>query len=158
MRRSDGKRTSEGASVEIEFPVEFLVLGTPVSAQAKRRESIDQWQARIKDASQVALPEGHFATRGPIAIRLFYFPAAAMTGDIDNIVKPILDALRRYIYLDDRQIERLVVQKFEPERVFQFRVPSAILSEALDADRPLLYVRLSDDPYEDEEFSDDSAT
>jgi crossover junction endodeoxyribonuclease RusA len=38
-------------SVEFEFPLEFLVAGTPVSLQAKRRESVDQWKARIIDAS-----------------------------------------------------------------------------------------------------------
>jgi crossover junction endodeoxyribonuclease RusA len=41
-----------------------------------------------------------------------------MEGDLDNIVKPILDALSRHVYMDDRQIE------------------------------PVLYIRLSDDPYE----------
>jgi hypothetical protein len=152
MRRPESRRAGGTESVEIDFPVEFVVLGTPVSAQAKRRESIEQWQARVREASRVALPEGHFASPGPISITLFYFPAADMAGDIDNIVKPILDALRRHIYLDDRQIERLVVQKFEPGRVFQFNSLSAVLSEALGAEKPLLYVRLSDDPYEDEEF------
>jgi len=39
-------------SVEVEFPLEFLVAGTPVSLQAKRRESVDQWKARVIDASR----------------------------------------------------------------------------------------------------------
>lgn len=84
-------------SVEIEFPVEFLVAGTPVSLQAKRRESIDQWKTRVIDASRSILPEGHFATKNPVAATLFYFPAAEMAGDIDNIEKPVLDALGRHI-------------------------------------------------------------
>jgi len=46
-------------SVEIQFPVEFLVAGTPVSLSAKRRESVEQWKARIIDASRSILPEGH---------------------------------------------------------------------------------------------------
>ena len=49
-------------SVEIEFPLEFLVAGTPVSLSAKRRESMDQWKDRIIDTSRSILPEGHFAT------------------------------------------------------------------------------------------------
>jgi len=71
-----------------------------------------------------------------------------MEGDIDNIVKPILDALCRYIYIDDRQIERVWVQKFERDRIFQFSAPSATLSSAIEGNKPLLYVRLSDDPTE----------
>ena len=43
---------------------------------------------------------------------LFYFPAVEMAGDIDNIVKPVLDALGKHIYVDDRQVHRVLVQNF----------------------------------------------
>ena len=136
-------------SVEIEFPLEFLVTGTPVSLQAKRRESLDRWKARIIDASRSILPDGHFATKNPVAATLFYFPEAEMAGDIDNIVKPLLDALGEYIYVDDRQVHRVLVQKFEPEHLFDFGAPSPTLQNALKTTKPVLYIRLSDDPFED---------
>ena len=136
-------------AVEIEFPVEFVVEGTAVSQQAKRRESIDQWKSRIVEASRIALPEGYFATEAPLAITLFYFPAAEMPGDVDNIVKFILDALDKHIYMSDRQIQRVLVQKFEPGNVFGFSSPSPTLQDALNRPKPVLYIRLSDDPFED---------
>jgi crossover junction endodeoxyribonuclease RusA len=136
-------------SVEIQFPLEFVVDGTPVSLQAKRRASIDQWKSRIIEASRAVLPEGHFATEAPLAITLFYFPADSMEGDLDNIVKFILDALDKHIYLNDRQIHRILVQKFEPENVFDFASPSSTLKDALNKPKPMLYVRLSDDPFEE---------
>ena len=136
-------------SVEIEFPLEFLVVGTPVSLQAKRRESVDQWKARIVDASRSTLPEGHFASGNPIAATLFYFPDAEMAGDVDNIVKPVLDALGKHIYVDDRQVQRVLVQKFEPGNVFGFGTPSPKLQDALNRAKPILYIRLSNDPFED---------
>ena len=135
-------------SVEIQFPLEFVVEGTAVSLQAKRRESIDRWKSRIVEASRPALPEGHFATEAPLAITLFYFPRAEMEGDLDNIVKPILDALSRHVYMDDGQIERILVQKFEPEAVFEFGSPTTALQDALNRPKPVLYIRLSDDPFE----------
>jgi crossover junction endodeoxyribonuclease RusA len=130
-------------SVEIAFPLEFLVAGTPVSMQAKRRAAVDAWKRRIREASGAALPEGHFAAEDPLAITLLYFPERAMTGDIDNIVKPVLDALSRHAFLDDSQVERLVVQKFEPHRALSFAAPSPVLAAALQADRPILYVSLT---------------
>ena len=136
-------------SVEIVFPLEFLVAGTPVSLSAKRRESVEQWKARVIDATRAVLPEGHFATESPVAATLFYFPAAEMAGDIDNIVKPVLDALGSHIYLDDRQVHRVLVQKFEPGNVFGFGTPSPTLQDALNRAKPILYVRLSNDPFED---------
>ena len=134
---------------EIEFPLEFVVKGTAVSAQAKRRDTIERWKTKIIEASRSALPDGHFATVARLAATLFYFPADEMEGDLNNIVKPILDAMNRHIYMDDRQIHRIVVQKFEPEGVFDFLLPSSALRNALDRPKPVLYIRLSDDPFED---------
>lgn len=57
--------------------------------------------------------------------------------------------MSRHIYIDDGQVERIVVQKFEPGNVFAFGEPSAKLEEALSQEKPVLYVRLSDDPFED---------
>jgi crossover junction endodeoxyribonuclease RusA len=60
-------------SVEIEFPLEFLVAGTPVSLSAKRRESMDQWKARIIDAS-LDLAGGPFCYGKPNSGNLVLFP------------------------------------------------------------------------------------
>ena len=135
-------------SVEIVFPLEFLVHGTPISLQAKRRASVEDWKRTVLQASYAVLPEGHFSTDGPIAVTLFYFPANEMQGDIDNIVKPVIDALCPHIYADDRQVERILVQKFEPGKAFPFDRDSEILATALTARRPVLYIRLSDNPSE----------
>jgi crossover junction endodeoxyribonuclease RusA len=137
----------------IPFPFEFVVEGNAVSAQAKRRSSIRDWQGKIVHAARSQLPEGRFLSELPIAVTLLYFPATAMQGDLDNIVKPILDAMRGHIYLNDRlndrQVERLLVQKFEPDRIFTFVSPTTTLLDALSRPKPALYVRLSDDPLED---------
>ena len=65
------------------------------------------------------------------------------------MIKYVLDALGHHIIVDDSQVVRLVMQKFESGTVFGFSSPSAILQEALGQERPLLYVRISDDPYEE---------
>ena len=135
--------------MEIEFPIEFLVNGTPVSAQTKRSAARDAWKSRVRTSSTGAIPSPHFAFGGKISITLFYLPEEAMEGDIDNIIKPILDALSRHIYLDDQQVERVVAQKFEPGSEYVFSRPSAMLAEAWRGERPVLYVRISDDPTEE---------
>jgi crossover junction endodeoxyribonuclease RusA len=134
--------------VEPTFPMEFVVPGTPVSMQG-RSESKLEWTERIRRATLLVLPEGHFATARPIFATLFYFPATTMRGDLDNIVKPILDALSRHVYIDDAQVERIVVQKFERGNVFAFETPTAGLKNALNHVTPVLYVRISTDPFEE---------
>ncbi len=135
--------------MEITFPIEFTVLGTPVSFQAKRAASREQWKARVKAASTAAIPQPHFASADRMSVTLYYLPAERLEGDVDNIVKLVLDALCNHIYLDDAQVERVVVQKFEPGNVFGFRGPSAAMVDALDGPKPVLYIRVSNDPFED---------
>ena len=83
-----------------------------------------------------------------MAVTLYYLPDEPMQGDIDNIVKPILDALSQHIYLDDSQVERVVVQKFEPGNAFDFPQPTDTLLMAL-FERPVTYIRISNNPAED---------
>ena len=73
---------------------------------------------------------------------IYYFPDAPAAVDIDNIAKPICDSLSRFIYLDDKQVERLVVQKFEPGRLFTFTSPSPKLAEKIDAAGPRVYLQI----------------
>ena len=69
-----------------------------------------------------------------------------MQADIDKCAKPILDAMTQYIYLDDKQVDRLVVQKFEPERPLEIpRDPSEGLAIALAAGGPVVYVKVGMD-------------
>jgi Holliday junction resolvase RusA-like endonuclease len=135
--------------MEIEFPIEFLVEGTPVSLQRKRRAAVIEWQERVKTASATAIPAPHRASEGRIAVTLYYLPNERMEGDIDNIIKPILDALCQHIYIDDKQVERVVVQKFEPGNIFNFARPTTTFVAALTHAKPVLYVRISDDPFEE---------
>jgi crossover junction endodeoxyribonuclease RusA len=135
--------------LEPDFPIEFLVVGTPASLQTKRAETRDQWRALVRQACQAVLPSGHFATERRLAATLFYFPAGRMQGDVDNIIKLTLDALKRHVFMDDAQVERVLVQKFEPGVEFQFTAPTPTLARAVDHAKPVLYVRLSADPFED---------
>lgn len=138
--------------MELSFPIEFLVRGTAVSFQAKRAESRAEWKERVKAASTTVIRQPHFASSVPISVTLYYLPDEPMEGDVDNIVKPILDALSRHIYINDHQVERLVVQKFEPGVSFTLQNPSETFASAIVAPRPVLYVRVSDKPME--EFND----
>jgi hypothetical protein len=135
--------------MEIDFPIEFLVNGTPVSLQSNNSKAKEQWKARVKDASSVALPKPHLASSDRLAVTIYYLPEEPMQGDIDNIVKLILDGMCKHVFVDDRQVERIVVQKFEPGNIFRFADPSSAIVQALNGEKPILYVRVSNDPFEE---------
>ena len=128
--------------VEIEFPLEFVVPGTPVSLQAKRPETRQAWQARVKAASDRVLPEGHYASGARLAVTLFYFPHGVMQGDIDNIVKPILDALIEIAYNADKQVYRVVSERVRNERSALGVKPGSLLLKAIDLCKEFIHVQV----------------
>lgn len=131
-----------------DLPIEFIVRGTAISLQASGR-SREAWKETVRAAGASVVPAGSWALTDRVAVTIYYFPEGEMVGDIDNIVKPILDAMIPFIYVDDHQVERVVVQKFEPDRIFSFSAPSPALVGALAAEGPAVYIRVSDNPHEE---------
>ena len=132
--------------MEPEFPFEFLVFGTPLSQQASST-SKQEWKQRIREESAKKLPEMSFCYEGHVAVTIYHFPQSVMVGDVDNIVKPILDALGAHLYKDDNQVVRVAVQKFEAGQPAIFTNPSAALTEALTGPRPVTYIEISNEPF-----------
>ena len=52
--------------------------------------------------------------RGPVEVRIWTSVMASKAGahDVDNVAKAVLDALNGAFYLDDRQVVRLVSERF----------------------------------------------
>jgi len=129
------------------FPLEVLIPGVPVSHQAKPAGRA-AWQETVREAaterrdsaSELGWPDAR-----PVSVLIYYIADAPMQGDIDNIIKPILDALETVAYLNDNQVERATVQKFEPGVEREFLSLSDQLAAALDAEPPLVYIRVEDD-------------
>jgi crossover junction endodeoxyribonuclease RusA len=138
---------------ELLFPFDFFIAGTPLSLQA-RATSLRRWKDAVADAAQARIREQELQTfllPSSLAITIYYFPIAPMGGDIDNIVKPILDALIGVTYLHDRMVEMVTVQKFEPQVDWEITNQSEQLTLALDrinaseAPTPMVYVHIADD-------------
>ena len=129
-----------------DLPFEFVVYGTAVSYSAGNPSSKARWRQTIRDAAKEVLPEGHFTLEDPVSVTIYFFPQAEMKADIDNCAKPILDAMSRFVYADDSQVDRIVVQKFEPERPLEVRGdPTEILATALAAMEPVVYIKVGTD-------------
>jgi crossover junction endodeoxyribonuclease RusA len=128
-----------------DLPLEFIIFGTAVSLQAKSEANRAAWKNHVRETAREARGSDRWALESELAVTLYYFPEGKMQGDVDNIVKLVLDGLARCIFTDDRQIERIVVQKFEPDKIFAFADPSEMLLQALNAERARLYVKITDD-------------
>jgi crossover junction endodeoxyribonuclease RusA len=124
------------------YPFEVVIEGTPVSLQASP-PSKERWKNTVAQAGLERRQEVYelgLLDHRVVAVTIYYFPVAPMEGDIDNIVKPIIDGLRTVAYLDDNLVERVVIQKFEPEVEWEFLEPTDQLARALDRNPPVVYV------------------
>jgi crossover junction endodeoxyribonuclease RusA len=129
------------------FPIEFIVRGTPRSLQSKNGAA--KWKQTVASAARAranALRDLYYLDPGGVlSATIFYFPLAPMEGDIDNIVKLIIDGMINVIYPSDRLIERVVLRKFEPGVRFVMHSLTPALEEAIGTVPPLIYIRIDND-------------
>lgn len=123
----------------IDLPLEILIPSTPVSQQGSPRGK-KAWQQKIQDDVKNMEPEGCHSHTGDVSVIIYYFSPERMQGDIDNIVKPILDAMCSRVYVDDRQVISVFVKKFEPGKLVDIIDPSDTLTRAINHDRPVVYI------------------
>ena len=129
------------------YPLEIFIEDVPMSLRASSRHR-ERWKSRVAEAARARQRETYelgFLDNRALAVTIYYFPNAPMEGDIDNIVKPILDGLKLVAYPDDSLIERVVAQKFEPDGGWEFSSPSDQLAAALDTTPPVVYILVDDE-------------
>ena len=104
------------------LPFEFIVDGPPVSQQTRRQERLRSWRATVRREAEKYWPTGQTPTLESVVLRMWYFYEGSSV-DIDNIVKPIQDALNGLVYIDDDQITDLIVRKRNLSDNFKVKNP-----------------------------------
>ena len=125
-----------------------MIRDTPRSHQSANAKGKERWKHRVGELARehaTTLRDFFFIDDRPLSATIFYFPPSRMEGDVDNIVKLIIDGMIPIFYPDDRLLERIIVQKFEPgvEAVFHSLTPA--LERATETEPPAIYIRLDDD-------------
>jgi crossover junction endodeoxyribonuclease RusA len=98
---------------------EVTVAGQPVAWQrAGSKGSHRYTPPRLRDherliADHVALTWRRPPLRCPVRLTLYFFMHGRTSADVDNLAKTVLDALNGVLYEDDRQVERLVVNRVQ---------------------------------------------
>ena len=110
------------ARTELPLPFEFIIGGSPVSQQSRRRNRVREWTLEVKNAAI-----RHWDTESPysgevkVAITYFFDRSSL---DVDNVPKPILDALSGLVYSDDSKVTDLLCRKRDLNAGLQLRNPS----------------------------------
>ena len=126
------------------LPFEFAIPGTPASQQARRRERVHEWTRRVRTTAAL-----HWDDASPLDVMvsveiLYIFDSTSL--DVDNIPKPILDALKGLVYVDDGQITDLICRKRRWDGSTDIASSSSLLRQFHRAHKEFSYIRISETP------------
>ena len=127
------------------LPFEFVIDGPPVSQQTRRRERVRQWRDEVRRVAEQYWPAEELPVTGPIMLTITYF-YDSISMDVDNLPKPILDALKELVYLDDEQVTDVLCRKRDLNRDLRVENPSSILADGLSRGNEFLYIVVAEAP------------
>jgi crossover junction endodeoxyribonuclease RusA len=122
---------------------EFVVQGFPRTADSKSRRS---WQKDVTAAAASAWPPGVEPLQGELSARIIYFFTDSTNRDVDNIIKPILDALKGLVFVDDNIIFEVTARKTQKVAGLTIKDAPSCLVGALDVFSDFVFVRIEEGP------------
>lgn len=82
------------------------VPGYPKSSQADK-QSLERYKEGIRTAARKLIPEPTKSRR--LDVEIFFQAESLLRPDVDNIIKPVLDALMGVLYEDDSQVRSVKI-------------------------------------------------
>ncbi|MFN6538973.1 MAG: RusA family crossover junction endodeoxyribonuclease [Nostoc sp. EkiNYC01] len=92
---------------------EFIVDGPPVSQQTRKRgkgNRLEDWKKTVRQEAEKYWSLEQKTATGWVMLQITYFYDSVQI-DVDNIAKPIQDAIKGLAYVDDNQVSDLLVRK-----------------------------------------------
>lgn len=124
------------------IPFEFTIHGTPVSLQSRNRARLRAWKTSVANAATAAA-NGAVAVTDNVAIEITYYYDGD-TPDVDNIIKPIQDAMNGIVYADDNQVVDTRSRKARIDGSFKIVGASAVLLTAFATGTSFLHIKVTE--------------
>ncbi|MFQ4140003.1 RusA family crossover junction endodeoxyribonuclease [Nodosilinea sp. PGN35] len=116
-----------------------------MSQQTRRRERLRAWQSVVRQEAEKYWASGQSAVTGLVMLQVTYF-YDSVAIDVDNIVKPIQDAIIGLAYIDDDQVTDVLVRKRNLSGNFKVENMTSILAEGFSRGNEFLHVVVIDAP------------
>jgi crossover junction endodeoxyribonuclease RusA len=128
------------------LPFEFTIPGPPVSSQTRNRARLQQWKQDVCHAAQARIQAGTAPVADIVRITITYYYEGD-TPDVDNIIKPIQDALNGVVFVDDNQVHETKARKRALDGSYQIKGASGVLLEGFAAGQDFLHIRVEFCPH-----------
>jgi crossover junction endodeoxyribonuclease RusA len=132
------------------LPFEFVVIGKPISHQAKERKRVQAWKDQVRSVAE-SYWKGNVPLGETIQVVITHYydivgGDESAVPDSDNIVKPIRDALNGLIYVDDYQITDFISRRRNLNGSFRVKGISPALAEGFSKGQEFLHIRIEPAP------------
>ncbi|MEH2258427.1 RusA family crossover junction endodeoxyribonuclease [Nostoc sp.] len=121
---------------------EFIVDGSPVSQQARKRgkgNRLQDWKKTVRQEAEKYWSSEQKTATGLVMLQITYFYDSVQI-DVDNIVKPIQDAIKGLAHVDDNQVSDLVVRKRNLSGNFRIENMTSTLAEGFARGNEFLHI------------------
>lgn len=140
-------RNRQNLENHIEDPMqtfEFLIPKRPVSHQTKRRRNLQDWKAYVrKEAAKLWNSETPPVSSPSLRFTIVYL-CDNSPADIDNIIKPIQDALVGLVFEDDFLVSDVDSHRRPLQEPIDITNLPPLLQSGIIEGNECVYVRVSD--------------
>lgn len=123
------------------IPFEFIIAGPPISQQTRNRARLQTWKRDVYQAAATRWPSASPPTNGMVKLTITYYYETT-APDVDNIIKPIQEALISLVYADDRQVTDAVSRKRNLNGSFRVRGMSSVLAEGFCTGKEFIHIKV----------------
>ncbi|HSU14639.1 RusA family crossover junction endodeoxyribonuclease [Longimicrobium sp.] len=121
---------------------EFVIPGRPASVHARNREAYRDWQVNVERAANRVSPGTFPFTGFDARLTIVFVSGVRSPIDVDNVIKPIQDALVGVFYGDDEMVSDVAAHR----RTWADEVPDEglpdLLRKAWKTKEDCVYVRV----------------
>lgn len=126
------------------FPIEFVVVGTPVSWRSENKRRKQKWKQTIVAALEQATTLPLKAPTDEVRVHIRYYHSEDSTvPDLDNLSKPVLDAMNRRVDDDDRRICDLWIDRVHVRSAVALDEAPQIVVDLIGTAREFVYIKVT---------------
>jgi hypothetical protein len=124
----------------VSLPWDFVVIGVPKSVQASR-SSVRRWREQVRAAAQAVWSAHDSPLADKVQIHVTYYHDSAPL-DVDNMLKPIQDALCGLVYDDDRQLTDTHGHLRDLNGQYRVRGMTSAQAQGFTSGEPFVHIRV----------------
>lgn len=125
------------------LPIEFTIKGPPVSLQTKNRQRLQAWKGAVRNVAVAVVGGAQPVTQNVKFSVTYYYDTNS--PDVDNIIKPIQDALNGVVYVDDDQIQETKSGKKDINGSYRIRGASPMVVQGFIDGDDFLHITVEED-------------